>query len=167
MASDFFSAGFECSAHVANRPIMRIGSDHRHAGEYDQDPRGKANVPKESVDHNATPLLKQPIDIPRTATRVEKWSAAMRAILLIALILLPTAALAQGAPAKRPAVGGKPHVQAKPSAPAGCKFVGTVKGTKLWAGDCTASELKTTMPAEETSKPQPDQPVGAIPKGQQ
>jgi hypothetical protein len=91
----------------------------------------------------------------------------MRAILLIALILLPTAALAQGAPAKRPTVGGKPHVQAKPSAPAGCKFVGTVKGTKLWAGDCTASELRTTMPAEETSKPLPDQPVGAIPKGQQ
>jgi hypothetical protein len=115
---------------------------------------------------DATPLLKQPI-IARTATRVEKWSAAMRAI-LIGLILLPTATLAQNtAPAKRPTVGGKPVVQVKPSAPAGCKLVGTVKGTKLWAGDCTASELRTTMPAEETSKPPHDESVGAIPKGQQ
>jgi hypothetical protein len=91
----------------------------------------------------------------------------MRAI-LFALILLPTAALAQdAAPAKRPTVGGKPTVQAKPSAPTGCKFVGTVRGNKLWAGDCTGSELRATMPAEETSKPLPDQAVGAIPKGQQ
>ena len=115
---------------------------------------------------DATPLLKQPI-FARTATRVEKWSAATRAI-LIALILLPTATLAQNtAPAKRPTVGGKPLVQVKPSAPAGCKLVGTVKGTKLWAGDCTASELRTTLPAEETSTSPPDEPVGAIPKGQQ
>ena len=90
----------------------------------------------------------------------------MRTI-LIALILLPTVTLAQNtAPAKRPTVGGKPVVQVKPSAPAGCKLVGTVKGTKLWAGDCTASELRTTLPAEEASKPPPDEPVGAIPKGQ-
>lgn len=92
----------------------------------------------------------------------------MRAILLV-LIFLPTAALAQDAtPAKRPIVGGKPLAQVKPSAPAGCKFVGTVRGTKLWAGDCTGSELRTTMPAEQTSKPPlADQAVGAIPKGQQ
>jgi hypothetical protein len=90
----------------------------------------------------------------------------MRAI-LFALIFLPTATLAQdAAPAKRPAVG-KPIVQVKPRPPAGCKLVGTVKGTKLWAGDCAASELRTTMPAEETTKPLPDQPVGAIPKEQQ
>jgi hypothetical protein len=70
------------------------------------------------------------------------------------------------APAKRPTVGGKPVVQVKPSAPPSCKLIGTVKGTKLWAGDCTASELRTTVPAEETSKPPPDEPVGAIPKGE-
>jgi hypothetical protein len=98
----------------------------------------------------------------------EEWSHVMRTALWFAMLLIPTVALAQTAtPAKRPTVGAKPHVQAKPSAPAGCKFVGTVKGTKLWAGDCTASELRTTMPAEETSKPPPDEPVGAIPKGQQ
>jgi hypothetical protein len=70
------------------------------------------------------------------------------------------------APAKRPTVGGKPVVQVKPSAPPSCKLIGTVKRTKLWAGDCTASELRTTVPAEETSKPPPDEPVGAIPKGE-
>ena len=91
----------------------------------------------------------------------------MRAI-LIALILLPTATLAQDVTrAKRQTVGGKPIVQVKPSAPAGCKYVGTVKGTKLWAGDCMGSELRGTMPAEGTSKPLSDQPVGTIPKGQQ
>jgi hypothetical protein len=91
----------------------------------------------------------------------------MRAI-LFALILLPTASLAQDAtPAKRPSIGGKPLVQVKPSALTGCKFVGTVRGTKLWAGDCMGSELRTTMPAEETSKSLADQAVRAVPKAQQ
>ena len=91
----------------------------------------------------------------------------MRAIFL-ALLLLPTPTLAQDATSpKRPTVGGKPLVQVKPSAPASCKFVGTVKGTKLWAGDCTGAELRPTLPAEETSTQLPDRAVGAIPKGQQ
>src|SRR6266496_4622097 len=70
------------------------------------------------------------------------------AALVFALTLGSDAALAQAAPlAKRPTVGGKPLVHAKPSAPMGCKFVGSVKGTKLWAGDCTAaSELRTQPP---------------------
>ena len=51
------------------------------------------------------------------------------------MLLIPTIALAQGAtPPKRPTVGTKPLIQAKPRAPVGCKLVGTVKGTKLWAG---------------------------------
>ena len=91
----------------------------------------------------------------------------MRAILL-AMFFVSTAALAQdAAPAKQPTVAGKPLARVKPSAPAGCKYVGTVKGTKLWAGDCMGSELRATMPAEGTSKPLSDQPVGTIPKGQQ
>ena len=32
---------------------------------------------------------------------------------------------------KKPTVGEKPIVQAKPSTPFGCKLVGTVKGTKI------------------------------------
>jgi hypothetical protein len=59
-------------------------------------------------------------------------------------------------------------VQVKPTAPAGCKFVGWVKETKLWAGDCMASELKPGVPAQESSTPPlSDQAIGAIPKGQE
>ena len=38
----------------------------------------------------------------------------------------------------------------------GCKLVGSVKGTKIWAGDCVgASELRGAAPAEEVSSPPP------------
>jgi len=93
----------------------------------------------------------------------------MSAIVWFAILFISTAALAQGAtPAKRPTVGGKPLVQAKPSAPVGCKLVGTVKGTKLWAGECTSLELRTGTPAEESSPTStPDAAGGATPKDQQ
>jgi hypothetical protein len=39
------------------------------------------------------------------------------------------------------------------------------KGTKLWAGDCVASELRGTAPATET-KPLSEQDIDAIPPGQ-
>jgi hypothetical protein len=76
---------------------------------------------------------------------------------VIALISVSSCALAQGAPAaKKPSVRGKPFVQAKPGTPIGCKLVGTVKGTKIWAGDCVgASELRGTTPAEDASSPPP------------
>ena len=72
----------------------------------------------------------------------------MRALLLFAVIFCFSAsAFAQTA---APKVGGKPLKQAKPPAPMGCKLVGTVKGTTLWAGDCAAaSELRGTTPATE------------------
>ena len=78
-------------------------------------------------------------------------ATAARAVLVLALISVGSAAVAQGAPlAKKP----KPIVQAKPSTPMGCKLVGTVKGTKIWAGDCVgASELRGATPAEELSSP--------------
>ncbi len=65
------------------------------------------------------------------------------------------AAVAQGAPPpKKPTARGKPIVQVKP--PAGCKLVGAVRGTKIWAGDCVgASELRGAMPPEEPSSPPP------------
>lgn len=65
-----------------------------------------------------------------------------------ALLLLTTGALAQG-DAKPPTVGGKRLIQVKPTAPAGCKLVGTVKGTKLWAGDCVANELRSSSTGNE------------------
>ena len=78
------------------------------------------------------------------------------AALVFALISVGGVAVAQGAPGKKPTVGRKPIVQAKPSTPMGCKLVGTVKGTKIWAGDCiNASELRGATPAEEVSSPPP------------
>ena len=44
----------------------------------------------------------------------------------------------------------------------GCKLVGTVKGTEIWAGNYVdASELRGTKPAEEVS---PSPPVVAPPE---
>jgi hypothetical protein len=44
----------------------------------------------------------------------------------------------------------------------GCKLVGTIKGTKIWAGNCVdASELRGTKPAEEVS---PSPPVVTPPE---
>ena len=61
----------------------------------------------------------------------------MKSICVIAAISLSSStAFAQGAPK----VGDKPLVQIIPKGSSGCKLVGTVKGTKLWAGDCVASE---------------------------
>jgi hypothetical protein len=75
----------------------------------------------------------------------------MKAVGLIGLITmaLATTALAQGTP---PKVGGKPNVQVKPKAPMGCKLVGTAKGIKIWAGECTdAAEMRSSAPAAEVA----------------
>ena len=78
----------------------------------------------------------------------------MRTLLIVATIIgLSASAFAQTA---APLGGGKPLKQAKPLAPMGCKLVGTVRGTKLWAGDCAAaSELRGTTPATEPATPAP------------
>ena len=53
-------------------------------------------------------------------------------------------------------------------APVGCKLVGTVKGTKLWAGECTSLELRTDTQAEEFSRTSvPEAAAGTTPKDQQ
>jgi hypothetical protein len=62
-------------------------------------------------------------------------------------LLFTSSAFAQPAPSK-PAK--RPPVQLKPQAPMGCRLVGTVKGTKIWAGDCIAPE-----PAAEAPQPAP------------
>jgi hypothetical protein len=83
----------------------------------------------------------------------------MKALLVLVAICFSASAFAQASP---PKVGNKPLVQVKPKAPIGCKLVGTVKGTKLWAGNCTASEPGSA--ALETSPPPFDaQAAGAIP----
>jgi hypothetical protein len=72
-------------------------------------------------------------------------------ILAAAIIGFSASAFAQTAVPKGAA---KPHKQ--PPAPTGCKLVGTVKGTKLWAGDCAAPpELSSTRAAEPTAPTAP------------
>jgi len=61
----------------------------------------------------------------------------IRSLIVVAICFSATA-FAQTAP---PKAGNKPQVQVKPKEPSGCKLVGTVRGTKLWAGDCVGVEL--------------------------
>jgi len=69
----------------------------------------------------------------------------MKALLILIAVCFSANAHAQTA--APPKVGNKPLVQVKPQAAMGCKFVGTVKGTKLWAGDCVAaSEVRGATP---------------------
>jgi hypothetical protein len=75
----------------------------------------------------------------RTRSRAEgEGEMTMRILLVLAVIGFSATAFAQNAPPKV----GRPLAQIKPKEPIGCKLVGTVKGTKLWAGDCVASELR-------------------------
>ena len=87
----------------------------------------------------------------------------MRTLLILAAIIgFSVSALAQTAAPKH---SGKPLKQAKPIAPMACKLVGTVRGIKLWAGDCLAPpELRgaTPMPEPEAPAPTPEaNPPGA------
>jgi hypothetical protein len=74
----------------------------------------------------------------------------MKSIITVAIVLVfSTGAFAQ---APSPKVGAKPLVQVKPTVPVGCKLFGTVKGTKLWAGDCVANDLRgSSMPTSSVS----------------
>jgi hypothetical protein len=84
----------------------------------------------------------------------------MQFLIFLFAICFSVSAIAQDA---KPKVGTKPLVQVKPKGPQGCKLVGTVKGTKLWAGDCIASEPSRSV--SETAPPLATQAVGAIPPG--
>ena len=88
----------------------------------------------------------------------------MRLLLIVAAIIgFSASAFAQTA---APKVGGKPLKQVKPAAPMGCKLVGTVRGTKIWAGDCVSSDhLRDSAPATETQS-LPERATGVIPPGQ-
>jgi hypothetical protein len=76
----------------------------------------------------------------------------MRTLLIVATFVgLSASAFAQ---TTAPKAGGKPLGQVKPRAQLGCKLVGTVKGTKLWAGDCAAApELRGATPSAEPAPP--------------
>jgi hypothetical protein len=85
----------------------------------------------------------------------------MRALVVLTAVCLSASAYAQDAP---PKVGNKPLAQIKPKEPMGCKLVGTVRGTKLWAGDCVESELRGAAPATDAQSLS-ERATGAIPPG--
>jgi hypothetical protein len=71
----------------------------------------------------------------------------MRAFLVLLTVCFSMTALAQSPP---PKTGNKPPVHVRSKEPMGCKLVGTVRGTKLRAGDCVASELRGAVPTAGT-----------------
>src|SRR5258708_14195306 len=86
----------------------------------------------------------------------------MKVLLILVAICFSANAVAQDAP---PKVGNKPLARVKPKEPMGCKLVGTVRGTKLWAGDCVGSELRGPTTTTETQS-LPERATGVIPPGQ-
>jgi len=81
-----------------------------------------------------------------------------RILFILIALWLPVGALAQNAP---PKVGKNLLAQVKPKEPMGCKLVGTVRGIKLWAGDCVGAELRgsTTTPDNQAM---PEERTGSI-----
>jgi hypothetical protein len=77
----------------------------------------------------------------------------MKPLVGLVALLYATSAFAQGAP---PKAAKRPPAQVRPHKPMGCTLVGTVRGTKIWAGDCIAA-----TPAAETPQPAPPPPSGA------
>jgi hypothetical protein len=77
---------------------------------------------------------------------------------MLVAICFSATAFAQSAP---PKVGNKSLVQVKPKEPMGCKLVGSVRGTKLWAGDYVGSELRGSTTTTETQS-LPQQATGPI-----
>jgi hypothetical protein len=88
----------------------------------------------------------------------------MRALLILFTVSFSASAFAQTPPPKI----AKPQMQSKPQTPMGCKLVGTVRGTKIWPGDCTdTTGLGGAAPASEVVSPSlPEQAAGAIPPDQ-
>jgi hypothetical protein len=83
---------------------------------------------------------------------------SMRSLFILVAISLSATAFAQSEP---PKVGNKALVQVKSKAAMGCKFVGTVRGTKLWAGDCTGPELRGSTTTTENPA-LPEETTGSI-----
>jgi hypothetical protein len=81
----------------------------------------------------------------------------MRSLLILVATCFSATAFAQSTP---PKVGNKPVVRVKPKEPMGCKLVGTVRATKIWAGDCVGPELGGSATPSETQA-LPEQAAGA------
>jgi hypothetical protein len=83
---------------------------------------------------------------------------SMKSLFILVAICSSGTVFAQSA---SPKVGNKALVQVKPKAPMGCKLVGTVRGTKLWAGDCEGSALRGSATATEDHA-LPEEATGSI-----
>lgn len=83
----------------------------------------------------------------------------MRAVLVLITVCFSATAFGQSPLPKA--------AKSRPQTPMGCKLVGNVKGTKIWAGDCTdAAGLRGAAPTADTAAPSlPEQEAGA-PAGQ-
>jgi hypothetical protein len=86
-----------------------------------------------------------------TANLQGERKKTMRAFLVLLMVCFSMTALAQSPP---PKTDNKPPVHVRSKEPMGCKLVGTVRGTKLWAGDCVASELRGAVPTETQTSPE-------------
>ena len=80
-----------------------------------------------------------------------------------ALVILIAACFSATAFAQSPLPkAAKPKVQQNLRTPTGCKLVGTVKGTKIWAGDCAdAAGLRGAVPGVEGAPLSPPEPAGS------
>ncbi len=76
----------------------------------------------------------------------------MKPLIGLVALLFATSAFAQAAP---PKAAKRPPIHVRPQTPMGCKLVGTVRGTKLWAGDCAASEAAPVAPPPSPAAPPP------------
>jgi hypothetical protein len=92
-----------------------------------------------------------------------------KSLLILVAICFSTTAFAQGAPK---IVNKPPPDRAKPKEPTAYKLVATVRGTKLWAGDCMGVELlkgrqkrqskqRSPVRRSDREQPRPMQPASA------
>jgi hypothetical protein len=78
----------------------------------------------------------------------------MRRVCIVAVLLISTNAWAEV-----PSLRTGPVVQVKSKTTATCRLIASVKGTKLWAGDCVAVDLtseKVELPSIITGRPSDD-----------
>ena len=87
----------------------------------------------------------------------------MKALSILIAACFSAAAFAQSPLPK----AAKPKAQLKLQTPTGCKLVGTVKGTKIWAGDCAdAAGLRGAVPGEDAPLSPPEPAGSPIPPEQ-
>jgi hypothetical protein len=106
---------------------------------------------------------KAAIILPPNSRASWKETQMQRLVLAISLLLaLIGPSLAQNAP-----TGKKTSALAKVKQSAGCRFVGTVRGTKLWAGDCVAAEPSAPRAAEAAEPSLQERAQDAVPGGKE